>query len=483
MSYDGMYSDLSTRGTSSQILTLVLEARDQVLLAEENVEVLEAQTVSNAATAEGASNSAAANAAAALASATSATGSQSASAISAAAAAQSAIDAETNSEAALVVANAAAADAAAAVITANGIAGTANAALAASEQAEFDAGVALSQASNAITIAEGAVTTADNALSVANGIADTANTALTNSEAAVDTANAALAGVSSKQDGDPMLTALAAMTTTADKGLYFTGTDAPAQYPLTSYARTVLDDTSAEAARTTLGVFNAGQAHIDGLSIVYVGNKAIDITAGSCYIPGGTNNSFISPSTISLTGQTVLASTMYHVYVYYSSGTPSAEISTSSPVSYFGAARQKTGDTTRRYIGTILSDPSGNLFRFTHTDNMMEFVTIATSPFQVLSGSATTSTSVSLSGVLPVTAYSAFMIVFNQSTTNVAVRLNVPSVGAATPSGSLWGFFPSLFNGFRLQLDKGTLSVNYAFDSAPATAGVILLVRGYLFER
>lgn len=58
----------------------------------------------------------------------------------------------------------------------------------------------------------------------------------------------------SYQPVDPTLTSLAALGTGADKSVYFTGADVAAEYALTAYARTLLDDVNASAARTTLEV-------------------------------------------------------------------------------------------------------------------------------------------------------------------------------------------------------------------------------------
>lgn len=82
-------------------------------------------------------------------------------------------------------------------------------------------------------------------------------TALGNDANFATTMTNALAG---KQASDTTLTAIAALTTAADKLIYATGVDTFNTTTLTAFARTLLDDADAATMRSTLGI-------IDGIGV------------------------------------------------------------------------------------------------------------------------------------------------------------------------------------------------------------------------
>lgn len=75
--------------------------------------------------------------------------------------------------------------------------------------------------------------------------------------------------IGTKQDQDATLTALAGLSTAVDQMIYATGIDSFAMTELTPFARTLLDDTTALAARATLSVYSQAE----------IGNPETDFVA------------------------------------------------------------------------------------------------------------------------------------------------------------------------------------------------------------
>lgn len=129
-----------------------------------------------------------------------------------------------------------------------------------------------------------------------------------------------------KQPLDATLTALSGATTAADTLVYFSGVDTTAVTTLTSFARTFLDDTTAAAARTTLGATGKYSALVgDGSATSIAITQAThglasnaqmhvalyDASSGSQVYPGVSINN--SNGTVTLTFAVAPTSNQYRV--------------------------------------------------------------------------------------------------------------------------------------------------------------------------
>lgn len=225
------------------------------------------------------------------------------------------------------------------------------------------------------------------------------------------------------------------------------------------------------------------KGYIDGLKLEYISPTQVRVTSGAAYVPGPKRIAELAaPVTLS---PSLAVSTWYHVYLTVAGGVVSAEASTTAPAApYTGTARAKTGDTSRRYIGSFKTMPSSAVIaRFMQTGNYIGYTdNINQAPFFVLiAGTATTRTTVSFAGVVPETS-----TMVNCSTQNNAgqsfvlgtsdlATLNATSHQAIVPAGAL-GLLPSTF-----QLSAAR-SIDYLFTSAPSGAGY-LAASGYWYER
>jgi hypothetical protein len=219
--------------------------------------------------------------------------------------------------------------------------------------------------------------------------------------------------------------------------------------------------------------------YIDGLRMQWVSGTALTVTSGSAYIPGIPGILYAS-SNIAKTGLSLSASTWYHVYLYDNAGTPDIEIVTTAPAApYIGTARSKTGDSSRRYVGSIITTPGGAVFAFRHSGLSVAYLTpTSATPFRVLSaGAATTETTVSAAPAVPLTSTVADVRIVNNGSDVVVFGTPDDAVALATtqfllrvPPGEA---YPTL------QLDP-TQQFTYL---VAGSGGVYVDVRGYTYER
>lgn len=224
------------------------------------------------------------------------------------------------------------------------------------------------------------------------------------------------------------------------------------------------------------------KGHIDGLRMEYVSPTQIRVSSGSAYVPGPKR---IAELAVAVTLTPSLApSTWYHNFLTVSGATVGVEAVTTAPAAaYSGTARAKTGDTSRRYIGSFKTNSSSQIIRFSHmqaTGSVKYLTDINGSGLQVLAnGTSTTSVTVSAASVVPIT--SNVMDGFAENTGTSLVFINNPDMGAAG-STSILQFLRSnglLFGEVSL---NDSQQFNYALASSAAN-GLTVWCVGYKYVR
>lgn len=218
------------------------------------------------------------------------------------------------------------------------------------------------------------------------------------------------------------------------------------------------------------------KGYIDGLKMTWVSGTQIQVSAGAAYVPGPKRIAELAAAT-TLT-PSLAANTWYHLYLTVSGATVGVEAVTTAPAApYSGTARAKTGDTSRRYLGSFRTNASSQILNFVHEGGKVLYQ--GSYPQPLTNGTATTETFVSLADAIPVTARVANLRHTNNAT-NSASRMNNSS-GPAYPS-FLANFAPGAdaFIEFVVNADK---TVSYWNGVSPTPQGVYLSVIGYTLER
>lgn len=232
------------------------------------------------------------------------------------------------------------------------------------------------------------------------------------------------------------------------------------------------------------GSLDALRCYIDGLRMEWVSGTSLRVTGGAAYVPG-LNGILGVESPITKSGLSLSANTWYHLYLYRNGGSADIEISTTDPAEpYSGAARTKSGDNTRRYIGSIRTGASGEVVRFRHELPGRILYNVHINRFRVLNNGTNVDppANISLTGAIPVTSRVARVLVENTSANTVA--FSNPDLTTTTIDTAILFFLRSTGVGeAELSTSEGR-QLNYTYYTVPgAGTGASVWVVGYSFER
>src|SRR5574337_1456859 len=131
--------------------------------------------------------------------------------------------------------------------------------------------------------------------------------------------------------------------------------------------------------------------YINGLQMAWVSATQVTVSSGAAYIQSA-GSILQVPATITVTFSGLAASTWYHLYLYNNAGAAAIEYSTTAPASpYNGTARSKTGDASRRYVGSVRTNASG-LYNFLSSGNTVLYrESVADGDFRVVNAGTSTS--------------------------------------------------------------------------------------------
>lgn len=223
---------------------------------------------------------------------------------------------------------------------------------------------------------------------------------------------------------------------------------------------------------------STSKGHIDGLKLLWVSGTAITVTSGEAYVEGQ-NGVVAAAASIAKSSLSLSNSTWYHVYLFLNGASADVEIVTTAPdTAYSGTARSKTGDNSRRYIGSIRTNGSGAVYKFAMVGCRITYLLdVTATPFRVLSnGTSTSWASVSFASVVPITSNQAYAISQN---IDAAISCNVSS--GASGADFLYVVNPKQVIPAELPLGASQ-TFNYQMLGATAT-GLYIDVLAYTFER
>ncbi|AMW36141.1 hypothetical protein [Xanthomonas phage XAJ2] len=196
---------------------------------------------------------------------------------------------------------------------------------------------------------------------------------------------------------------------------------------------------------------------ISGLSLSWVDAHTVRVSAGTAHNQSADLN-YRQDAAANLTVPTT-ASTFFYLYQYQNN---QLEVSTTAPFTtpYAGSAMSKGGDTTRRYLGAVLTDSSGNVVKFQHDgDEILYTEGIAR---LLPGGTSTTFAAISVGSQVPVGSKTVILAMTNGSAT---VPFRVRPIGYRNALNQrMYGLTGSAYVVGPVPLTSG-LNIEYQVDS------------------
>jgi hypothetical protein len=224
--------------------------------------------------------------------------------------------------------------------------------------------------------------------------------------------------------------------------------------------------------------------YISGLKMAWVSSTSVSVSSGAAVL-SSTGSPLTNTGTLTLS-PSLAAATFYHVYLYNNAGTAAIEAVTTAPAAaYFGTARAKTGDTSRRYLGSFLTNSSSQIIKFRHGANNKIFYLLGViNQASLNNGAATTTTNVSLAAFIPVTSTLA-SVVLNNATTNASAYFGNSEMTspALNVFNTLFAVGPNVANAFVDFVTDASQAVSYLMTATPTSGGASIVISGYTFER
>lgn len=229
------------------------------------------------------------------------------------------------------------------------------------------------------------------------------------------------------------------------------------------------------------------ETFIEGLTLEWVSTTSIKIKAGAAWVAGASKivNLAADVTLVNTTDYTLAASRWYYVYLT-DTGTITVvrdDGTNPLPVAYKDTAKQQTSNSNRRYLGAFKSSATSTILKFRDVGNERQYLeNISAAPLPVLSaGTATTSTSVSCSGVVPVSSRTLVCQLFSGLATSQFCFIGFgDATGTLSTTNYSYILYPQNSNYLKIELNS---SQAFNYMQSVASAGLYVYSMGYIEER